>query len=208
MTDVKPARREKAEATRRRILAAAHEEFAEKGYHGATMATIAARAGVAGQTVYFVFHTKAALISALIDQLVTGVDHPHIPQDSAWWAAMRSTPDAAEALRHFIRGAAPLFARASAISEVLRAAALTDADVHETYQSHELRRETGFREVVEVIASKHPLRPELNIDTATDVLLTIFGDSTYYMMTTDRGWTHDRFFDWACEAVPLLLLAP
>ena len=41
--------------------------FVEKGYHGATVASIAARAGVATQTVYYVFNTKAALISAAID---------------------------------------------------------------------------------------------------------------------------------------------
>ncbi len=208
MPDVKATRRDRAAATRSRILHAAHEEFAERGYHGATIASIAKRAGVATQTVYFVFHTKAALISALIDMLVMGEDQPAIPQETAWWAAMRSDPDPREALRHFIRGAAPLFERASAMSEILRAAALTDDEVRQTHEFHEGLRQAGFREVIEVVAARGPLRAGLDLDSATDVLLTVFGDSTYYLLRTDRGWSHQQIVEWLCDALPALLFEP
>ncbi|MGD9934984.1 MAG: TetR/AcrR family transcriptional regulator [Dehalococcoidia bacterium] len=206
MAEVKKTRREKAEFTRLRILQAAREEFAEKGYHGATMASIAERARVAGQTVYFVFHTKSQLISQLVDLLVTGTDPPEIPQETEWWAAMRADHSAAEALCHFIRGAAPLFARASAIAEVLRAAALTDPEVHETYAHHEQLRYTGFREVIELIVAKGKLRGGLDLESATDVLLAVLSDSTYYQLTVERGWSADRFTRWACDALPAMLL--
>ena len=65
-------RREKAAATRERMLRAAIEVFAEEGYVGARMADIAARAGVAVQTVYFVFHTKPELLQACFDYAVLG----------------------------------------------------------------------------------------------------------------------------------------
>jgi len=207
MTDVKGPRRDRATATRSRILHAAQEEFAERGYHGATIASIAKRAGVATQTVYFVFHTKAALISALIDTLVMGEDQPVVPQDTAWWAAMRSAADAPESLRHFIRGAAPLFERASATSEILRAAALTDDEVRQTYEFHEGLRYTGFREVIELVAAKGPFRSGLDLDTATDVLLTVFGDSAYHFLRTDRSWSHEQVVEWFCDALPALLFA-
>jgi len=207
MSDVKTPRREKAEATRQRILEAAQSEFTEKGYYGATMASIAERAKVASQTVYFVFHTKARIISALIDRLVIGTEPPQIPQETAWWSAMRDEPDATEALRHFIRGACPLFARASAVAEVLRAAALTDPEVHEVYAHHEQLRETGFAEVIDVIAAKGALRPGLNRERATDVLLTVLSDSTYHLLTAERGWTEEWFAQWASDALPALLLA-
>ena len=56
MTNVKrpyrsPRRREQAEETRRRILAAARRLFVARGYGGTTMETIADDAGVAVQTV-------------------------------------------------------------------------------------------------------------------------------------------------------------
>lgn len=207
MADVKgKSRRDKAAATRRKIIRAAHDEFIERGFHGATITSIAARAGVAAQTVYFVFHTKPELISAVIDDAVMGADEPELPQEAPWWAAMDAAPRADEALRHFIRGAAPLFARASAISEILRAAALTDDEVRRTYQYHEDLRQAGFRQAVESVAGKGALRAGLTLDTATDLLMTLYSDSTYQLMTTQRGWGHDQLIDWLCQALPELLL--
>jgi AcrR family transcriptional regulator len=206
MSQVKGSRREKAEATRRRILQAAHDEFVEKGYHGATVASIAARAGVATQTVYYVFNTKAALISATIDLLVMGEEEPVIPQDTEWWQAMVAEEDATRALGHFVRGAAVLFQRASALSEILRAASLTDEEVRRTHDHHERLRAAGFREVVEVLSTKGRLRAGLSIGRATDVLLVVFGDSTYYLLTHDHRWSHDDVVTWFCSSLPALLL--
>ena len=173
MADVKSTRRAKSLATRRKILIAAEGEFVTSGYHGATIAAIARRAGVATQTVYFVFHTKAELISAAIDRLVLGEDDAE-PQQRDWWRAMQAENQAAEALRIFVRGAAPLFQRASALSEILRGAALTDAELSKIHAHHERLRAIGFREVVEMLAAKGRLWPDLDVDSATDILLVEF----------------------------------
>lgn len=207
MAEVKSnARRQKAEATRRKIVAAAHEEFAANGYQGATIAAIARRAKVAAQTVYFVFHTKAALINAVIETAVVGDENPTSPERSDWWAAMVASPTAVEALRTFVRGAAPSFARASALTGILRAAALTDEELAGTYAYQEDLRHRSFRRAVEVIAGKGTLRAPLTVDTATDVLMTVYGDGSYTLMTTERGWSHDQVVDWLCDALPTLLL--
>lgn len=206
MADVKPGpRRRKAEATRRKILRAAHEEFLGSGFHGATMAAIAKRAGVAVQTVYFVFHTKHELISAVIDAAVLG-DEPTPPEATDWWEAMEAEADPAEALRIFVRGASPLFARAAPISEVLRAAALTDEEVRRTHERHEGMRYSAYRQIVEMLARKGRLRDGLDIASATDVFFTLFGDTVYYQLTTERGWSEQRVVDWLCATLPTLLL--
>ncbi len=206
-TDVKGgSRRRRAEATRRRILRAAHAEFLEAGYHGATVAAIAKRAGVAVQTVYFVFHTKADLISAVIDVAVLGEDDPTPPEQTEWWAAMQSAATATEALRRFVRGAAPLYERAAAISEVLRAAALTDPEVRRTHEHHVALQREAFRQVVCVLATKGPLRAG-DLDGATDVLLTVFGDAVWHQLRNDCGWPAERVTDWMCDALPRLVLA-
>src|SRR5688572_16279805 len=65
MTHVKGrtgTRRDRAQATRRRIVDRAHELFSELDYAGTTMEAIADAAGVAPQTVYYVFGTKARLL--------------------------------------------------------------------------------------------------------------------------------------------------
>lgn len=207
MADDTGSRREKARATRRRIIEAATEEFGERGYHGATIASIARRAGVASQTVYFVFHNKAELISAAIDHAVLGGDDPSaVPQASPWWSEMKRQRSAAGALRTFVRGAGPLFARASAISEILRGAALTDDELWQIHQHHERLRREGFGEVIGLLEEKGTLRAGLDRTTATDVLMTVFSDASYHTLTVDHGWSHDRTIDWFCDALPRLLL--
>ena len=207
MADVKStSRRDKAQATRAAIIRAAHAEFLEHGFHGATVASIAKRAKVATQTVYFVFNTKAALISAVIDAAVMGEeDLP--PELTEWWRAMEAEPDAAESLRLFVRGAAPLYERAAAIGEVLRAAALTDDELRSTQEFHDGLQRTGYRVVIAGLETKGALRAGLDTETATDVFLTVYGDSTYHLLRTERGWSHEQVVEWLADALPRLLLA-
>lgn len=205
--DVKSTpRRVRSAATRLKIIRSAHEEFLASGFHGATMAAIAKRAGVAVQTVYFVFNTKAQLISAVIDHAVLG-DDATPPEETAWWAEMESARTADEALRSFVRGAAPLFERAALISEVLRAAALTDPDVRRTHEHHERLRYDGFRKVMVLLAEKDGLRGDLDIDAATDIFFTLFGDSVWSQLRAERGWSAERAVDFMCDALARLLLA-
>ena len=171
------------------------------------MAGIAARAGVASQTVYFVFHTKPELISAVIDAAVLGKADPRPPQAQPWWAEMVAEPDAAEALRIFIRGAGDVFARAAAIAEVLRAAALTDDEVRRTHKHHEALRRDGFGQVLEILAGKGALRDDRSLDELTDAFMTVYGDSTYNLLATERGWSHDQIVAWLCDVLPGMLLA-
>lgn len=206
MAGVKGVRRERAERTRGRIIEAAHAEFVERGYAGATIASVARRAGVAPQTVYFVFHSKPELISAVIDAAVVGDDEVP-PDQTPWWHAMLGDPDAASSLRSFVRGAAPSFERASALSVVLAAAALTDEELRATHDRHEQLRRDAFGAVVASLADKAPLRPGLDAAAATDVLLTVFGDHTYHLLRTSQGWSEERVVAWFADVLPDLLLA-
>jgi AcrR family transcriptional regulator len=205
--DKAPARRDRARQTRRKILDAAHLEFLERGYHGATIASIARRAGVANQTVYFVFHTKAELISAVIDDAVLGPEEPTLPERSAWWAEMQSAPTAHLALEAFIRGAAPLLERAAPVSEIMRAAAPTDDEVMAVHRYHGDLQTTGYRQVVDLLVEKGELRGGLTFETALDVLLTLCGDAIWVQLRMERGWPFERVVDWLVATVPGSILA-
>ena len=170
------------------------------------MAGIARRAGVAAQTVYFVFHTKAELISAVVDAQVVGEDEPRPPEAQQWWADMLAEPDAAESLRVFVRGAAPIFARAAPIAVVLRAAALTDEEVRRTHEHHENLQKAAFRQVLEGLRSKARLRQGQSLDQLTDAFTALYGDSMYDLLVRERGWRHEQFVDWMCDLVPRVLL--
>lgn len=64
------ARQRDAERSRERILAAAGDEFAERGFAGARVASIAARAGVNAQLISYYFGGKRGLFDAIKEQWV------------------------------------------------------------------------------------------------------------------------------------------
>lgn len=76
---------EKTMRTREQIIRAAMGEFLDKGYADATMAGIAARAGLAKGTTYRYFDTKEALFAGIVRDIVTsplaGIDHQLISED-------------------------------------------------------------------------------------------------------------------------------
>src|SRR6476619_2512672 len=83
---VKITRRERAKATRRRIAEAALARFSEYGYAATTMEAIAADAGVAVQTVYFTFHTKAELLLAAMTVAGGESEAQEDPVERRWFA--------------------------------------------------------------------------------------------------------------------------
>ena len=147
-----------ATAVRRAILDPSCAEFLESGYHGATIASIPTRAGVAPQTVSFVFHTKAEPVSAVINDRVLGPDAPEDPQESAWWNALAGAPTAAAVLEGFAGRAALLLDRAAPVPEVVRAAAAaTDDEVRAIHQSHDSLQRAAYRRVVELTPARRAL---------------------------------------------------
>jgi len=62
-----PAHQPRSRETQARILAAAEQEFALKGYEGARLADIAEAAGCSVGTVYFRFKDKSALFLAIAE---------------------------------------------------------------------------------------------------------------------------------------------
>lgn len=63
----------RGEATRQRLLQAAEEVFAEKGFHASTVADLTARAGVGLGTFYFYFPGKLEIFRAVIHHLAKEV---------------------------------------------------------------------------------------------------------------------------------------
>ena len=86
--------------SRRRILDAARVRFLDEGY-GATLASIAADAGVSVETVYKAFKNKAGVLKAVFDVAIAGDDEPVPIMERSWVAAIQAEPDAAEKLRMY-----------------------------------------------------------------------------------------------------------
>ena len=213
MNDVKterstPSRRDRAKATAAAIVEAATVEFTANGYPGTTMAMIAARAGVAVQTVHFVFHTKGELLTAAVERAVLGGDDQAPPEGADWFRAILTEPDAFTQLRTFVEQSGPILSRASALNEVARNAAWTDPDVAATFQRLERLRWDGYRSLVEMLAKKGALHQGMDVDTATDALFTLMSPRTYLSLTVDRGWSAEQALAWLGDIVPAAILLP
>jgi len=198
---VGPSRRDRATATQWRIVKAAYELFCERGFAGTTMVAIAERAGVAVQTVYFVFHTKVELLSRSYDFAVSGEGEPRIPQKQHWYERATTAPRIEAAVREFVEGAGDITRRLTPLYLVARADAGSDPEIARVVDLHETWRVDGYREVLELLAAKARLRPGLSPDRATHLLLLYVGMDVYHALVDMSGWTHDEWIDWTVATI-------
>jgi AcrR family transcriptional regulator len=204
----KLTRRGRAKATQWRIVKAAYTLFCERGYTGTTMADIAAAAGVAVQTVYFTFHTKATLLSRAYDFAVMGDEEPLPPEQQPWYVAMVQEPDASTALRQFVTGVGEITRRVTPLELVARVAADGDPDTARVMAMHEGWRAEGYRAVIELLRAKAELRPGLTPERATDLLLLYVGMDVYHALVEGRRWSHEEWSDWAGAALAEQVFGP
>ena len=110
MTVVKrPNRRaEKAQETRRRIIEAAADLFVADGYGATNLQDVADRAGVAVQTIYFVFGNKRALLKELVDVTIAGDSEPIATMDRPWFTDAMAATTAEELLTIYVPGSSAI----------------------------------------------------------------------------------------------------
>lgn len=197
-------RKERAETTRRRIAAAAFALFAEHGYQATTMSEIAREAGVAVQTVHFVFHTKAELLQEAFTRAVLGDVGP--PSQQAWYRGLETQTDGRQFVRTIVENAAPILERASPLAPVIRAA--PDADAAAVWAHNERLRRHDHRHMIALLAAAGWLRRDIDEERATDILLLTVGPDTFNIVVRDYGWTTDDWKKWANETLAQQLLQP
>jgi AcrR family transcriptional regulator len=199
----RPTRQQRAAATRQRITQAAYALFCERGYAATAMADVAAAAGVAVQTVYFVFGTKRNLLSRTYEFAVTGGGQgdPLPPPSQAWYAAMRAETVVVEAVRHLVRGVGEIVRRVSPLEAAIRAGMSSDADIARVRALHERLRRDGYRDIAGLLGEKAHLRDGVSEERATQLLLLYLGTDVYRVVTVEFGWRHDEWVDWTVRTL-------
>jgi AcrR family transcriptional regulator len=135
-------RREAAEVTRERIVAAAHALLAEPaGVSAFTVDAVARRAGVARMTVYNQFGSKAAVLEALFDLLVRrgGIDGVQ------GMPSVFRTGDPLEGLARMFGVLARYYATDRMVKRRVHALAALQPDVARALALREDRRRRGIR---------------------------------------------------------------
>lgn len=210
MTPVKGAkltRREQAVESRQKVLQAAREVFVEAGYHGATMAQIAERSGLAVQTVSYHFGTKAKLLSELITASVARLMGESEPLSEADWQADVSRVKSSEELvASMVDAGHEAMLGIAQLMDVARIGAMTDPEVAEVFDFHENWRISDFGRAAKFLAELGAVRDGVDAEIAADILVTIFSPDTYRVLLIDRGWPAERIKAWMLDTLGRLLL--
>src|SRR5260221_11870574 len=135
-------RAEQARATRRRIAGQAQQLFLRQGYGATTLDQIAAKAGVAVQTVYFHFGNKATVLKQAVDMLAVGDDEPVPMLDRPWVQQMREEPDGRRALAIWLSNSRDIFTRLAPLLKVVRGAAGADPEIAAQLHAKQEQRPT------------------------------------------------------------------
>ncbi|GAB3829064.1 TetR/AcrR family transcriptional regulator [Dactylosporangium cerinum] len=201
-------RQEQARLTRRAILDAAAVLFVDPGYAATPLTAIAAKAGVAIQTVYKVFGSKQALLSALVDVTVAGDDEPVALPDRQFVADIRALSDPRAMLTRYAQHLAETHARMVHVMLALAGAATADPDAAAIWRKHLDQRRQGMTMFAADLAATGRLRPEHTIETAADVLWLAMDVRNYDWLVRQRGWTPEQFQHWYVDTVAATLLPP
>ncbi len=200
-------REEQAEATRRRILEAAHRVVVRKGYVATTMVAIAKEARVSRETVYKAFRSKPELVKRVYDVALVGDEAPIPLRDRPAYRAMIEEPAADGKLRRYAAIVRQVYHRLGPLLGVLLIAARSgEPELVGFMEKTDQESIQGARHVAELIAGTGGLRPHLDRQRAVDIIWTMRAPEVHYLLTTVRGWSEEDYEQWLARALVDALL--
>lgn len=190
--------RPRNEAARAKIIDAGSELFSRDGYARTTMGDIAARAGVAVQTIYSAFGSKLGVLAAAHDVAVVSDDAPVPLLDREWFGCLLAAKSIEAASTVAVTHVTASTERVAPIYGVIQSAS-ADPDVaalladlrHQRHQfSHSLARQ-----LIKV--------PGAGSDGTrlADTLYATLCVETYALYVTECGWPVERWREWARDVV-------
>ena len=206
MSEVKSKRGGRARQTRRRIIDTAAALFVDQGYGATTLQQIADRAGVAVQTVYFVFGNKPALLKELVDVVIAGDDEPVATMERSWFTAVTDATTAGSALATLIAGTRAMLERVATITEMLRAAAATNPEIRGSWPGQRDPRYTVISTAVASLTGKPGARSGISTAEATDIVYALLSPELFLVLTRDRGWSPTSWERWVYDTLASQLL--
>ncbi|MFE5325434.1 TetR/AcrR family transcriptional regulator [Embleya sp. NPDC056575] len=200
-------RAERSRRTREKIVEAARELFVARGYGATSLQEIADRAGVAVQTVYFVFRNKRTLFKDVVDASIAGDTEPVATMDREWFRAACAEPTAAGQLRAHVRGTRAILGRVAPIMPLIATAAATDPEIAAQWPDGPDPRYTVQYAAAEALARKPDIRPGFSVEMAADLLFGLLSPQLYLILVRDRNWSPDTWEEWARSTLTSQLCA-
>jgi AcrR family transcriptional regulator len=201
-----PRRAAAAERTRHAVVAGAKAEFESRGWAGATIRDVAARAGVSPKTVEALFGTKAALLSATVDFSIRGDVRPVPVARRAAFAEMEAVEHAAAFLDLHAAQVRRISERTARIAWVVEQAAASDPDVAELWARMTRNRHTGTRWATKTLRAKVDADRSLRARDITDTFWIALDWGTYRTLSEHRGMSAGAFQAWLRRYYQSMLL--
>lgn len=170
------------------MVAAATPLFVRDGYVETTMAGIARAAGVAVQTLYLSFGSKAAVLEAAL--AVATDDQPN-----EWLADVRAEQAGASALRRYVEQAGAQVERRFPLDAALRAAA-ADPEPAELLDRTRRAELATHAQAVDELAEKPGFTTDISLQRATEIVATVLSHETYGLLVVTQGWPAQDWADW------------
>ncbi|GLZ59503.1 MULTISPECIES: TetR/AcrR family transcriptional regulator [Micromonospora] len=190
-------RAERSQRTREKVIEAARELFVAQGYGATSLQEVADRAGVAVQTVYFVFRNKRTLFKDVVDTSIAGDTAPVATMDREWFRAACADPTAAGQLRAHVHGASEILGRVAPIMPLIAAAAATDPEIAAQWPDDADPRYTVQYAAAEALVGKPDARPGLSVEMAADLLYGVLSPELYLIFVRERDWSPGAWEEWA-----------
>jgi len=199
-------RAEQARRTRRQIVTAAGELFAQRGYAGTTIDAVAERARVSRKTVFTAVGGKPVLLKLAYDWAVVGDDEEIPLVERERIQKMRQEADPVRLLEAYSRHFAEVVVRVAPLYLTLRNAADADEEARDLFAEVQAERVRGMRMLAEQLARIGGLRPGLSVRRANDLLFFHIDPAHYELLVLTRGWSIAAFRDWFLSSLKLHLL--
>lgn len=199
-------RAEQAAETRRRIVTAAAECFAERGYARTTLAQIAERAEVSVESVA-ANGPKRALILAAFEQSLAGDEGQQGTVERDVAAPILALEDPDEFLQAAAEFAVTSASRAIGIWRAFSSAADDDEELAAVYRALAGRRREDARALARILHSRGWLRTDATVEQHADTLALLTGLDPYQLYVREFGWTEDELRAWFVDTARRLLFA-
>jgi AcrR family transcriptional regulator len=196
-------RRQSAARTRAAILDAARQLFSESGYTATSMTAIAARAGVALDTVYVSVGRKPELARLLIETAISGSSQAIPAEERDYVQAIRAAPDAETKIAIYASAMRGIAGRLAPVLSIIQQAAEPELAV--LWGQIADRRAANMRLFAADLAAVASLR--VDPDDAADIIWATNAPELYQLLVSQRGWSPERYEHFLADTWRRLLLA-
>ena len=195
-----PRRKEQANVTKSRIVAAAMQLMKEKGYADMTLESIAREAGVAPQTVYAVCGSKKGVLAAILETTVEAKKYDRL-RDSI--PQIMTGKERVREIGHFM---SVLMEDAMPVFDIIRGMSVLSPEFAEQEYDQSMMLLEKCRKSVHKMAEDGLLRPGLSEERAAELYWSISTPGIHRRLTKVLNWSSEEYAAWVSYLIGVALL--